>query len=78
MAFTLQHPIEEPRQAARFRTVRANDGRTPQPLVRQGGAVYRDLRQPHSPKTAVWKDELDRPHQIYHGEPIKGLSHLYV
>ena len=22
------------------------------------------------PATAVWKDELDRPHQIYHGEPI--------
>ena len=25
------------------------------------------------PSTAVWKDELDRPHHIYHGEPIRGL-----
>ena len=25
------------------------------------------------PSTAVWKDELDRPHHIYHGEPIHGL-----
>lgn len=23
------------------------------------------------PDTAVWKDDLDRPHQIYHGEPIR-------
>jgi hypothetical protein len=22
------------------------------------------------PQTAIWKDELDRPHQIYHGDPI--------
>ena len=26
------------------------------------------------PSTAVWKDELNRPHQIYHGEPITELS----
>ena len=25
------------------------------------------------PGTAVWKDELDRPHNIYHGDPIAGL-----
>ena len=25
------------------------------------------------PSTAVWKDEFDRPHQIYHGRPIEGL-----
>ena len=25
------------------------------------------------PSTAVWKDELDRPHHTYHGEPIRGL-----
>ncbi|MCA9103578.1 MAG: DUF1501 domain-containing protein [Planctomycetales bacterium] len=25
------------------------------------------------PATAAWHDELDRPHQIYHGEPIRGL-----
>mgnify|MGYP001590162967 CR=1 FL=1 len=23
------------------------------------------------PATAVWKDELDRPHHIYHGETIR-------
>ena len=25
------------------------------------------------PKTAAWKDEVDRPHHIYHGSPIRGL-----
>ncbi len=25
------------------------------------------------PSTASWKDELDRPHHIYHGEPVAGL-----
>lgn len=25
------------------------------------------------PSTAVWKDDVDRPHPIYHGEPIQGL-----
>ena len=25
------------------------------------------------PQVATWKDELDRPHQIYHGDPIRGL-----
>jgi hypothetical protein len=25
------------------------------------------------PPTAAWHDELDRPHQVYHGEPIAGL-----
>jgi len=25
------------------------------------------------PNTAVWHDDLDRPHPIYHGEPIAGL-----
>ena len=25
------------------------------------------------PATAVWKDELDRPHHIYYGEPITRL-----
>ena len=23
------------------------------------------------PPTAVWKDDLDRPHHIYHGDPIR-------
>lgn len=26
------------------------------------------------PATAVWHDEVDRPHHIYHGEPIAGLT----
>jgi hypothetical protein len=26
------------------------------------------------PATAVWHDALDRPHHVYHGEPIPGLS----
>lgn len=26
------------------------------------------------PATAAWHDELDRPHQIYHGNPIAGLT----
>jgi len=26
------------------------------------------------PTTAVWHDATDRPHQIYHGEPISGLA----
>ena len=26
------------------------------------------------PATAAWKDESDRPHHIYHAEPIHGLS----
>jgi hypothetical protein len=26
------------------------------------------------PATAAWKDESDRPHHIYHAEPIRGLS----
>jgi hypothetical protein len=25
------------------------------------------------PRTAVWKDEVDRPHNIYYGDPIVGL-----
>ncbi|MDA1050689.1 MAG: DUF1501 domain-containing protein [Planctomycetota bacterium] len=26
------------------------------------------------PATAAWYDQLDRPHHIYHGEPIRGLA----
>jgi uncharacterized protein (DUF1501 family) len=25
------------------------------------------------PQTAMWRDTLDRPHHVYHGEPIAGL-----
>ena len=24
--------------------------------------------------TAMWKDELERPHYVYHGEPIRALT----
>jgi hypothetical protein len=26
------------------------------------------------PRTAVWRDAQDRPHQVYHGQPIAGLT----
>jgi hypothetical protein len=26
------------------------------------------------PAAAVWKDDFDRPHPVYHGEPIRGLT----
>jgi hypothetical protein len=26
------------------------------------------------PRTAEWRDPLDRPHSVYDGEPIKGLT----
>ena len=32
--------------------------------------IYRSLG---IPEDAVWYDDLDRPHQIYHGKPIEGL-----
>jgi hypothetical protein len=25
------------------------------------------------PETSSWRDEVDRPHQIYYGKPIEGL-----
>jgi hypothetical protein len=25
------------------------------------------------PATAAWHDHADRPHHVYHGEPIEGL-----
>ena len=48
---------------------------------KEGGYPARDPQQPENlgatiyhalgiPASAVWKDELDRPHSIYHGEPI--------
>jgi uncharacterized protein (DUF1501 family) len=32
--------------------------------------IYHALGIPHA---AVWHDALDRPHNIYHGDPIPGL-----
>ncbi len=45
----------------------ANDPQKPENMA---ATIYRSLG---IPPTAVWHDELDRPHQIYHGEPIHGL-----
>ena len=39
----------------------------PQRPENLAATIYRRLG---IPATAVWKDELDRPHQIYHGDPI--------
>ena len=43
----------------------------PQHPENLAATIYRSLG---IPATAVWQDELDRPHQIYHGNPIDGLS----
>jgi hypothetical protein len=42
----------------------------PQKPENMAATMYYALGIPH---TAAWKDELDRPHQIYHGDPISGL-----
>ena len=42
-----------------------SDPQTPENLA---ATIYHALG---IPETAVWKDELDRPHHIYHGEPIR-------
>ena len=45
----------------------ASDPQTPENL---GATIYRSLGVP---SVASWHDDLDRPHQVYHGEPIRGL-----
>lgn len=45
----------------------ASDPQTPENLA---ATIYQSLGLP---RTAAWKDELDRPHHIYHGDPIVGL-----
>jgi hypothetical protein len=45
----------------------ATDAQTPENLA---ATIYRALG---IPSLAAWHDSLDRPHQVYHGEPIKGL-----
>ncbi len=42
----------------------------PQTPERMAASIYHSLG---IPATAVWKDDLDRPHHIYHGEPIAEL-----
>ena len=43
------------------------DAQTPENLA---ATIYQGLGLP---KTTAWRDDLDRPHYIYHGEPIGGL-----
>ena len=51
---------------------------------KQGAYPTSDIQRPENlaatiyqglgiPQTAVWKDDLARPHRIYHGSPIRGL-----
>jgi hypothetical protein len=42
----------------------------PQTPENMAATIYRSLG---IPDTAVWHDEVNRPHHIYHGEPIEGL-----
>lgn len=46
----------------------ATDPQTPENLA---ATIYRALG---IPALATWEDELQRPHQVYHGEPIRGLA----
>ena len=43
---------------------------SPQRPENLAAAIYRSLGLP---ATAAWRDSADRPHHIYHGEPIAGL-----
>ena len=42
----------------------------PQQPENMAATIYQALG---IPAAATWKDDLDRPHPIYHGEPIRGL-----
>ncbi len=44
-----------------------NDPQTPENMA---ASIYHALGLP---STAVWRDESDRPHHIYHADPIRGL-----
>jgi hypothetical protein len=46
----------------------ASDPQTPENMA---ATIYQALG---IPRTAAWHDEADRPHHIYHGEPIAGLT----
>jgi len=43
----------------------------PQTPEKMAATIYEALGLP---RTLVWKDNLDRPHQVYHGTPIRGLT----
>ncbi|MGB0742664.1 MAG: DUF1501 domain-containing protein, partial [Planctomycetaceae bacterium] len=42
----------------------------PQRPENMAATIYQSLG---IPSTAVWQDDLNRPHAIYHGEPIHAL-----
>jgi hypothetical protein len=43
------------------------DPQTPENLA---ATIYKSLGLP---PTVAWYDKFNRPHQVYHGEPITGL-----
>ncbi len=45
-----------------------SDPQTPENMA---ATIYESLGLP---RTLVWKDPLDRPHHVYHGDPIAGLK----
>lgn len=45
-----------------------SDPQTPENMA---ATIYQALGLP---RTLVWKDRLDRPHSVYHGDPIAGLT----
>jgi hypothetical protein len=45
--------------------------RDPQRPENMAATIYQSLGLP---QTIVWKDRLDRPHHVYHAEPIAGLT----
>ncbi len=49
----------------------AYPGSDPQLPENMAATIYQALGLP---PTIFWKDRLDRPHQVYHGEPITGLT----
>ena len=51
--------------------LRAYPKDSPQKPENMAATIYQALG---IPPTAAWYDEVDRPHQIYHGRPIPGLT----
>jgi uncharacterized protein (DUF1501 family) len=51
----------------RFGAYPASNPQTPENMA---ATIYHALG---IPATAMWRDALDRPHHIYHGQPIAGL-----
>ena len=45
----------------------ASDPQTPENMA---ATIYHALG---IPSTAMWQDTLERPHQVYYGQPITGL-----